>query len=131
MTPPFAEMVRRRISERGLGLREFCRAVALDPSFFSKVLAGKRSPPSEDVVLRRIAAFLEFDACELIVAAGRIPREWDRLWKDRPLLEEVHRLCQDISAGNPPLPPKAHGKGRVDPVPGLQPGRQPFGDELL
>ena len=100
---PFAGMVRRRMESRGLGLRELCRGVELDPSFFSKVLAGKRSPPSEDAVLRRIARFLDLDACEVIVAAGRLPREWDRLWTDRPLLETVRRLC----APEPKAPERA------------------------
>lgn len=123
--PPFAEMVRRRMESRGLGLREFCRGVDLDPSFFSKVLAGKRSPPSEDDVLRRIARFLDLDACELIVAAGRIPREWDRLWTDRPLLEAVNRLCH----------PKASRPGGAYLGPVKTPPRpavpKAFGDELL
>ncbi|MCX5788116.1 MAG: helix-turn-helix transcriptional regulator [Elusimicrobia bacterium] len=98
--PPFAALIRRLLRERGLGLREFCRAVEVDPSFFSKVLAGKRSPPSEDAVLRRIALELELDPCELIVSAGRIPREWSRLFHEPPLLQAVDRLCQ----GATPLP---------------------------
>ncbi len=128
---PFAEMVRRRMDSRGLGLRELCRGVDLDPSFFSKVLAGKRSPPSEDAVLRRIARFLELDACEVIVAAGRIPREWDRLWTDKPLMETVHRLCAGAGAapvnettGDRPEASVSNGK----PKPRVSP---PFGDELL
>lgn len=140
---PFAEMVRRRMEARGLGLREFCRGVELDPSFFSKVLAGKRSPPSEDAVLRRIARYLELDACEVIVAAGRIPREWDRLWRDRPLLETVHRLCQPDPKG----PESPFGRGSAAPPRGAvaPPAKAPerrsrtpslpvpktFGDELL
>ena len=45
---PFAGLVRSRMRERGVGLRELCRAVDVDPSYFSKVLADKRNPPSED-----------------------------------------------------------------------------------
>ncbi|MBI5200901.1 MAG: helix-turn-helix domain-containing protein [Elusimicrobia bacterium] len=130
---PFAEMVRRRMEARGLGLRELCRGVELDPSFFSKVLAGKRSPPSEDAVLRRIARFLELDACEVIVAAGRIPREWDRLWTDKPLLETVHRLVQgtasspDKAPGDRPETSVSNGKPKLR----VSPPAQAFGDELL
>lgn len=133
LVPPFAERVRRRMSERGLGLRELCRSVELDPSFFSKVLAGKRSPPSDDGVLRRIARLLELDACDLIVSAGRIPGEWSRLWTDRPLLDAVDRLCKSealpasraAAAGSGERPPErrlASPDGRVRPL---------FGDELL
>ncbi|MBI4346808.1 MAG: helix-turn-helix transcriptional regulator [Elusimicrobia bacterium] len=138
-TLPFAEMVRRRMESRGLGLREFCRGVDLDPSFFSKVLAGKRSPPSEDDVLRRIARFLELDACELIVAAGRIPREWDRLWTDRPLLEAVSRLCapgirrtESAAPAAVRPPPRAQGLGpRAQGLGPRAPAPKAFGDELL
>ncbi|MBI3550280.1 MAG: helix-turn-helix transcriptional regulator [Elusimicrobia bacterium] len=96
---PFADRVQSRMRERGLGLRELCRAVELDPSFFSKVLAGKRSPPSDETDLRRIAQVLEVDAPSLIVAAGRIPTEWRRLWDDRALFERIHRLAMGADAG--------------------------------
>ncbi len=91
--PPFAGLVRERMRERGIGLRELCRAVRLDPSFFSKVLAGKRSPPSEEAVLRRIAEALAMDASALVVSAGRIPMEWSGVWKDPGLFESMHRLA--------------------------------------
>ena len=81
----------------GWGLREFCRETGVDPSFFSKVLSGKRSPPSEEAVLRRIAKALELDAPNLIVASGRIPSEWRSLWEDPEIFGAVHRLA----AGEP------------------------------
>jgi hypothetical protein len=65
----------------------------LDPSYFSKVLAGKRSAPSEEDVLRRIAQVLGLNAVDLVVAAGRIPREWRRLWDDPRLFETVNALA--------------------------------------
>jgi transcriptional regulator with XRE-family HTH domain len=78
---------------RGMGLRELCRAAGLDPSFLSKVLAGKRSPPSEEEALRRIASALGMDEPALVVAAGRIPREWSGLWSDEALFNSVHGLA--------------------------------------
>ena len=93
---------------RGLTLRGLCRAAGLDPSFFSKVLAGKRSPPSEEAMLRRIALTLELDAAELIVAAGRIPTEWRALREDAELFREVHSratsgaLAQQPASAHPP-----------------------------
>ena len=74
-------------------MRQLCRDVGLDPSFFSKVLAGKRSPPMEEAMLRRIAVALEVDAAELIVAAGRIPEEWSGVWRDRDLFDRVNVLA--------------------------------------
>jgi len=70
------------MAARGLGLRALCRAVSLDPSFFSKVLSGKRSPPGEDHVLRNLAAVLGVDPVRLILSTGRLPAEMASLWRD-------------------------------------------------
>ena len=73
------------MTERGLGLRALCRAVGLDPSFFSKVLSGKRSPPGEDAVLRSLAAVLGVDPVRLILSTGRLPAELESLWREPDL----------------------------------------------
>jgi len=70
------------MAARGLGLRELCRRAELDPSFFSKVLAGKRNPPSDEDALRRLAEALGLLPVEVIVAAGRIPTDWNALRSD-------------------------------------------------
>ncbi|MBI4375700.1 MAG: helix-turn-helix transcriptional regulator [Elusimicrobia bacterium] len=90
---PFARRVAEAISRTGMTLRSFCRAAELDPSFFSKVLSGKRSPPAEEQVLRRIAVVLGIDPTELIVLAGRIPSEWARLSQDSRLFQRVNSLA--------------------------------------
>lgn len=95
---PFAGRVVEAMRARGLTLRRLCRDVGLDASFFSKVLAGKRSPPTEEEVLRRIARCLELDAAELVVAAGRIPQEWQGLWRDPALFRDVHALATNRTA---------------------------------
>ena len=111
------------------------RAVGLDPSFFSKVLAGKRNPPAEEEVLRRVADRLELDAPRLIVAAGRIPREWRRLWSDEDLFSSVHGLASETGAVRRPAVrapaerPPSRGWRRAEersPSP-----RKDFGEELL
>lgn len=86
---PFAALVRARMAEKGLGLRELCRDAGLDASFFSKVLAGKRSPPAEEEMLRRLADLLGLDPVRVVVAAGRIPRDWRALWSDPALVDAV------------------------------------------
>ncbi len=94
----FAGRVLDAMRLRGVTLRQLCRDVELDASFFSKVLSGKRSPPVEEEVLRRIARRLELDPAELVVCAGRIPEEWQRLWADAALFRDVHALA---SSGAP------------------------------
>jgi len=87
------------MAARGLGLRELCRRAELDPSFFSKVLAGKRNPPSDEDALRRLAEALGLLPVEVIVAAGRIPTDWNALRSDPDLLGRVHALA--ARAGQP------------------------------
>lgn len=95
---PFARRVSEGMRNRGLTLRQFCREVPLDPSFFSKVLAGKRSPPSSEDVLRRIARLLSLGETQLIVAAGRIPSEWGALCEDARLFQDVNSLANKAAA---------------------------------
>ena len=94
---PFASRVSEGMRRSGLTLRSFCREVDLDPSFLSKVLSGKRSPPAEEEVLRRIARRLSLDAAELIVSAGRIPSEWQAVWRDPQLFRRINELaCEAV-----------------------------------
>jgi transcriptional regulator with XRE-family HTH domain len=92
-SPSFSRLVAGAMARRGVGLRELCRRAELDPSFFSKVLAGKRNPPSEEGALRRVAGALELDPVEVIVSAGLIPTDWGALWSDSELVRAVHAVA--------------------------------------
>jgi transcriptional regulator with XRE-family HTH domain len=91
--PSFSRLVSDAMARRGLGLRELCRRAEVDPSFLSKVLAGKRNPPTDEDVLRRVAGALELDAVEVIVSAGLIPTDWRALWSDPGLVRAVHAVA--------------------------------------
>jgi len=124
---PFAVRVEAGLRGRGLTLRGLCREAGLDPSFFSKVLAGKRSPPSDEAMLRRIAEVLGLDAVELIVAAGRIPAEWRALWDDAEIFRDVHARAAGVARRPGPAP-------RRTPPPAViveLPPRERFSEELL
>ncbi|MCR4294479.1 MAG: helix-turn-helix domain-containing protein [Elusimicrobia bacterium] len=128
--PAFSRLVTDAMQRRGLGLRELCRRAKLDPSFLSKVLAGKRNPPAEEDALRRIAAVLETDAVELFVAAGRIPEEWRSLKSNPELLRRVDAMMHSGQPRKPtPLPLRVVPAPRSStPLP-FSP--KPFNEELL
>lgn len=128
-TSAFAERVADGLRRRGITLRELCRQARLDPSFFSKVLAGKRSPPSEEETLRRIAAVLGLDPAELVVSAGRIPAEWRRVWSDPELFRRLNALAT-ASPGAPPPVPAAASNWRPGPR-GARPPARGLSEELL
>jgi transcriptional regulator with XRE-family HTH domain len=125
---PFSEIVRERMLARGLGLRELCRTVGMDASYFSKVLALKRSPPSQEEVLERIADALGVDKTLLVVSAGRIPSAWGGLCTDESLFRRVHALLTGRSVVSAPVssgasaqsastPPTKRGWGRPRQTP--------------
>ena len=121
----FALMVKGGLDRSGITLRELCRQTDIDPSFLSKVLSGKRSPPGEEAALRRLAKTLELEPAELVVAAGRIPSEWSRLLEDSGLFAAVQRL---IAA--PHAEPPARGLRPAKAMPPRQPAPA-FNEELL
>jgi transcriptional regulator with XRE-family HTH domain len=129
---PFSRLVVDAMKLRGLGLRELCRQAKLDPSFLSKVLAGKRNPPAEEEVLRRMASVLETDAVKLFVAAGRIPSEWKSLTNNPDLLRRVDELANSRSTrqapASLPAPSKVLSPRSSTPLAYI---RKPFNEELL
>ncbi len=129
-TLPFSRLVSAAMERRGLGLRELCRRAKLDPSFLSKVLAGKRNPPAEEEVLRRLAGILETDAVELFVAAGRIPSEWRNLSSNKELLRRVDAMASSTVHRAPhPLPFKSVASPKSSTPAAYT--RKPFNEELL
>lgn len=127
--PAFSRIITDAMARRGLGLRELCRQAKLDPSFLSKVLTGKRNPPSEEDTLRRIASILETDAVELFVAAGRIPSEWKSLTGNPELLRRVDALLNSAPPRkNAPSPFKSFSSPKT---PASFSSAKPFNEELL
>ena len=69
----FVTLVQRKLKGGTLSLRGICRASGIDPSYLSKVLQGKRSPPGDEKALTRLAKVLEVDPAFLIISTGTIP----------------------------------------------------------
>ena len=115
--------------DKGLSLRAVCREARLDASFFSKVLSGKRSPPSEEPVLRKLAAVLGFDPIELIVSTGRIPSEWQPMFRDPAVLGTLARLAAPGAA--PPRVEPQPARANFAAAPRQVAAARPFSDDLL
>jgi transcriptional regulator with XRE-family HTH domain len=117
----FPRLVTEAMARKGLGLREACRRAGLDPSFLSKVLAGKRNPPSEEETLRRLAQTLGLDEVELIVSAGLIPSDWGALCSDPELLRAVHAVA---TGGRRPAVRRAPAAAPLPRVESTRPERE-------
>ena len=70
-------------------MRKLAGELECDPSFLSKILAGKRSPPRDEDFLRKLAELLELDAMLLIVSTGMIPSELQDLMEDAEFLKSI------------------------------------------
>jgi transcriptional regulator with XRE-family HTH domain len=78
----FGEFVKKKRTEAGLSLREFCRMTGLDPSNWSKVERGVFPPPKSSRTVRDIAAALilpadsdDWHTLRDLAAIGHIPSE--------------------------------------------------------
>jgi hypothetical protein len=137
--PSFSRLVAEAMARRGVGLRELCRRADLDPSFFSKVLGGKRNPPSDEGTLRRVAGALELDPVEVIVSAGLIPTDWGALWSDSELVRAVHAVAtgrrtarrSETLAPPPPSPAPRSSRAAKPPPPSFALPNRGLSEELL
>ena len=98
----FANLVSKRMNEEALSLRRVAAEIGLDPSFFSKVLAGKRSPPSDEKVLTKLARCLKMDPILLIVSTGAIPSLLQTAMENPEFLERIRKHSfPRVSAARP------------------------------
>lgn len=119
----YGEFIKNRRIDRGIGLREFCRAIGVDASNWSKVERGLLAPPQDDGKLKEIAGVLsiEIDSAEYFemkdlasVSAGLIPQDimsdesvlkslpvfFRTLRSDKPTSEEIDELISMIRKGS-------------------------------
>ena len=89
------------MNEQSLSLRKVARAAGLDPSFFSKVLSGKRSPPSNEKILIRLAHCLKMDPVLLIISTGTIPSQLQSAMENPDFLESVRDRARFRTAALP------------------------------
>ncbi len=85
----FSKFVKKALAEKKLGVREVSRQIGVDASFFSKVLAGKRSPPSEERIIKKLAKVIGVNHVYLFFIAGRIPSELREMFLNDEFIEAV------------------------------------------
>jgi transcriptional regulator with XRE-family HTH domain len=99
----FCELVKRLLSEKRLGLREFCQEVGCDPSNWSKVERGMLPAPHDNGVLKKVASVLglreqsqEWEELFGVakIGAGRIP---DYVLGDAALMKKLPLFFRTVS----------------------------------
>lgn len=69
----FVRIITSRMKEKNMGVRQLARECGIDASFISKVIQGKRNPPSDEKIIKKIAQVLSVDPIMLTIFTGHIP----------------------------------------------------------
>jgi transcriptional regulator with XRE-family HTH domain len=67
----FGEHIRQWREERGVGLRQFAKAIGVSPTFVSKMERGTGPLPGEETI-RKMAAFFGKNPDELLAMADKV-----------------------------------------------------------
>ncbi|MFW6173599.1 MAG: helix-turn-helix domain-containing protein [Elusimicrobiota bacterium] len=92
MKTEFNKLIKQGLKKENISLRELARGSGLDVSFLSKILNGKRNPPSKEKKIRKIGKILNIDQERLIFASGRIPSNFQKYFNTKDILERISRL---------------------------------------
>ncbi len=83
----FIEMIKTALVEKDISLRELARKSSLDVSFLSKILNGKRNPPSNEKDIKKIGKILDIEPDRLLFSAGRIPSSLQEMFNNKDFIE--------------------------------------------
>jgi transcriptional regulator with XRE-family HTH domain len=87
------ERIRRKRSEKELGLRETAAKIGISPTYLSRIeTMDEKTPPAEDVI-RKLATLLGDDFDELMQIAGRVPEDVERVIKADPTMPAFLRTA--------------------------------------
>lgn len=79
---PVVVLIKQRIKDRKMSIRNLARNSGMDHSFLAKVIAGKRTLPREEKTLRRLAKALGLDPICFVFSAGLVPQEYQKIFSD-------------------------------------------------
>lgn len=78
----------------GISVRSLAKKCGLDSSFLSKVLNGKRNPPSDEKTIIHIASIIGEDPDYMMFSCGRIPAKWQKFF----LRKDIHSILAKIDS---------------------------------
>lgn len=94
MAETLGQRIRKKRTEKELGLREMARRLEISPAYLSRVETDEeKTPPAEDT-LKAIAKLLEDDHNVLMHLAGRVPSDVGDMIKEDPHLPQFLRTAK-------------------------------------
>jgi transcriptional regulator with XRE-family HTH domain len=102
-TTDFADYLRKKRIEKGVGLREFARTIEIQPSNYSNIESGSLPPPKEEIMQRIIKALgikkgtSDYRKICDLAAKGRdeVPADLASLIKKNTLIPAMLRTVED------------------------------------
>ncbi len=112
----FVKIITSKMKEKNMGVRQLARECGIDASFISKVIQGKRNPPSDEKIIKKIAQVLSVDPIMLTIFTGHIPPSLQLVLENEsfvnglvlkkyPVFEKVSPAKNIITTSAPVLPP--------------------------
>lgn len=92
----FGRRIRELRTQKTLTQRELAARVKIDVGYISKIESEKVPPPSEKVI-ERLALVLEADKDELMVLAGRAPKDLERIITRDARIPTILRRARELS----------------------------------
>ena len=81
----FSKRLRELRLERNLTIQEAARGAIMDPNYYGPIERSTYAPPAADKI-KRIAKAFKVDPTELLILAGKLPRDIEEEFLRRPLL---------------------------------------------
>lgn len=85
----FTKIIKESMKKNAKGVRALARECGIDASYLSKVLKGKRNPPADEEILKKLAGILDLDPVMLIIYTGRIPAHLQSLFESAGFLDKI------------------------------------------
>jgi len=71
--PRFTERLKQALWEERINARQLALKIGVNPSYITRMLAGERNPPTDELIIK-IADALKLDRDLLLIEAGRLPQ---------------------------------------------------------
>jgi len=122
MSRQFIKSIIQGMKEKKIGVRNLARSCGLDASFISKMMQGKRNPPSDEKIIIKIADILSIDPVMLVIYAGRIPSSLQHLFESPSFVKTLTRSTNAFSgksnnSHSASIPLESHGNRKSSDIP--------------
>ena len=94
----FGEVLKDLRTKKGLSIKKLAPEVGLNYTYISKLENSKVNPSPK--VVKKISRYFHYNSDELLVTAGKIPKDVEEILKNNPK-EAIEYLRSKFGSGKP------------------------------